>query len=90
MVIQSHKNLKVWQEAMLLVEEIYRITSDFTKEKMFGLTSQIKRAAISIAFNIAEGCGRKGSVELKRFLYIALAALSELDTQLEISERLSL
>lgn len=89
MNIQSHKDLKVWQESMLLVEDIYKITSSFPKEELFGLTSQMKRAAISVPSNIAEGSGRKGSAELMRFLYISLGSLSELDTQLEIAERLS-
>lgn len=89
MNIQSHKDLKVWQESMLLVEDIYKITSSFPKDELFGLTSQIKRAAISVPSNIAEGSGRKGSAELMRFLYISLGSLSELDTQLEIAERLS-
>lgn len=87
--IQSHKDLKVWQESMILVEEIYKITSKFPKEELFGLTSQMKRAAVSVPSNIAEGSGRKGSAELMRFLYISLGSLSELDTQLEIAERLS-
>lgn len=87
--IQSHKDLKVWQESMILVEEIYKITSKFPKEELFDLTSQMKRAAVSVPSNIAEGSGRKGSAELMRFLYISLGSLSELDTQLEIAERLS-
>ncbi|MBA5246848.1 four helix bundle protein [Marnyiella aurantia] len=90
MDVRSHKDLKVWQESMVLVEEIYRATAVFPKEEIYGLTSQLKRAAVSVPSNIAEGCGRKGSAELKRFLYIALGSLSELDTQLEIAERLHL
>lgn len=83
--IKSHKDLKVWQESMLLVEDIYSITSTFPKEEVFGLTSQMKRAAISIPSNIAEGSGRNGKAELMRFLYISLGSLSELDTQIDIA-----
>ena len=83
--INSHKDLKVYQEALLLVKDIYFITSHFPKEELYGLTSQMKRCAISIPSNIAEGSGRKGNAELMRFLYISLGSLSELETQLDIS-----
>ena len=83
--INSHKDLKVYQEALLLVKDIYFITSHFPKEELYGLTSQMKRCAISIPSNIAEGSGRKGNAELIRFLYISLGSLSELETQLDIS-----
>ena len=83
--INSHKDLKVYQEALLLVKDIYCITSNFPKEELYGLTSQMKRCAISIPSNIAEGSGRKGNAELIRFLYISLGSLSELETQLDIS-----
>ena len=83
--INSHKDLKVYQEALLLVKDIYCITSNFPKEELYGLTSQMKRCLISIPSNIAEGSGRKGNAELIRFLYISLGSLSELETQLDIS-----
>ena len=83
--INSHKDLKVYQEALLLVKDIYCITSHFPKEELYGLTSQMKRCLISIPSNIAEGSGRKGNAELIRFLYISLGSLSELETQLDIS-----
>ena len=83
--INSHKDLKVYQEALLLVKDIYVITSNFPKEELYGLTSQMKRCVISIPSNIAEGSGRKGNAELIRFLYISLGSLSELETQLDIS-----
>mgnify|MGYP001014153682 FL=1 len=83
--INSHKDLKVYQEALLLVKDIYCITSHFPKEELYGLTSQMKRCVISIPSNIAEGSGRKGNAELIRFLYISLGSLSELETQLDIS-----
>lgn len=88
MGVNSHKDLKVWQESMNLVEDIYKITANFPKEEIYGLRSQIRRAAVSIPSNIAEGAGRKGSAEFCRFLYISLGSISEVDTQLEIAVRL--
>ena len=85
--IQSHKDLKVWQESIDLVVKIYKISENFPKHEVYGLTSQIRRAAVSIPSNIAEGAGRKGDNEFKRFLFIALGSLSEVETQLEISQR---
>ena len=86
--IQSHKDLKVWQESMDLVVKIYEISEKFPSQETYGLTSQLRRASVSIASNIAEGAGRKGNKEFTRFLYIALGSLSEVETQLEISQRL--
>ncbi|WP_291088949.1 four helix bundle protein [Empedobacter sp. UBA7494] len=84
----SHKELKVWQESMNLVVEIYKITNHFPKEELYALTSQMKRSAVSIPSNIAEGAGRQSQAEFIRFLYIALGSVSELETQLEIAFRL--
>jgi four helix bundle protein len=86
--IKSHKDLKVWQEGMDLVVEIYNLTKLFPKEEQFGLTSQIRRCSISVPSNIAEGAARKGSKEFSRFLYISLGSLAEMETQLEIAFRL--
>ena len=86
--LKSHKDLKVWQESMTLVVAVYKATEDFPKHEIYGLTSQIRRAAVSIPSNIAEGAGRKGKKEFARFLYIALGSLSEVETQLEIAYRL--
>ena len=74
---------------MKLVEDIYSISKNFPKEEMYGLTSQMRRCAVSIPSNIAEGAGRKGEKEFARFLHIALGSLSELETQIEISRRLN-
>ncbi len=86
--IQSHKDLKVWEESMTLVTKIYKVSENFPKHEVYGLSSQIRRAAVSIPSNIAEGAGRKGGKEFSRFLYIALGSLSEVETQLEIAYRL--
>ena len=85
---RSHRSLKAWQKAIELVERVYAETKTFPKEEMFGLTSQMRRAAVSVPANIAEGAARSGTKELARFLSIAEASLSELDTHVEISLRL--
>jgi len=85
---KPHRRMEVWQQAMLLVESIYAATASFPKEEMFGLVSQMRRAAISIPSNIAEGAARSGDKEYLHFLSIARGSLSELDTQLEIARRL--
>ena len=87
---QGYRDLVVWQQAMDVAVETYRLTSSFPKEEMFGLTSQMRRAAVSIACNIAEGEGRKSKNEFSHFLGIALGSKSELETQLILSERVNL
>lgn len=84
-----HKNLEVWKKSMDLVVDIYDKTKRFPKEEIFGLSQQMRRAAISIPSNIAEGCSRKGKLETIQFLYVATASLSELETQILISEKVS-
>ncbi len=83
-----HKNLLAWQTAMLLCEMIYKVTTDFPTEEKFGLTSQLRRASVSVPSNIAEGAARKSKAEFSHFISISLGSLSEIDTQLEISKRL--
>ncbi|MCT3945409.1 four helix bundle protein [Elizabethkingia anophelis] len=86
--IKSHKDLKVWQESMDLVTDIYELVQNFPAEEKYNLTSQIKRSSVSIPSNIAEGAGRKSNLEFIQFLNIASGSLSELETQLEIAIRL--
>ena len=88
MTLQTHKDLKVWQQSKDLVSEIYKLTATFPKEEVYSLTAQIKRSAISIPSNIAEGAARESNKEYIRFLYIALGSLAELDTQLLIANDL--
>lgn len=84
----THKDLTVWKKSMNLVILIYKFTSQFPKEELFGLTSQMRRAAVSIPSNIAEGHGRHSEKELIRFLFISLGSASELETQLLLSRKL--
>ena len=81
----SYRDLIVWQKAMELVKDTYLLTKIFPKEEFYGLTSQIRRCAISIPSNIAEGRGRNSDKEFVRFLQISLGSLYELQTQLELS-----
>ena len=84
----THRDLAAWREAMTLVEVIYRATASFPKEEALGLTAQIRRAAVSIPSNIAEGAARNSSGELMQFLGITCGSLAELETQLELAVRL--
>ncbi|MFH1608835.1 MAG: four helix bundle protein [Patescibacteria group bacterium] len=86
--MKTYKDLIVWEKSIGLVVEIYKLVEKFPKEEIFGLTSQIKRSAISIPSNIAEGKMRGGNVEFRRFLFIAFASGAELETQILISKKL--
>ena len=86
-IIQSYRDLKVWQEGMALAEQCYLLTRAFPRDEMFGLTGQIRRAAASIPANIAEGYGRDSTGEFVRFLQIAQGSLKELETHLLLSVR---
>lgn len=81
----SYRDLVVWQKAMELTKQVYMITKDFPKEEVYGLTSQIRRCAVSNPSNIAEGRGRNGDKEFVKFLQISLGSLYELQTQLELA-----
>ena len=86
--VRSRRDLLVWQESMALVEDVYRCTARFPVAERFGLASQVRRSAVSIASNIAEGSSRRTTAELLHFLYVARGSLAELETQLEIATRL--
>jgi four helix bundle protein len=88
--MRDFRELKVWEEAPALALNVYRATARFPREEIYGLTSQIRRAAISIAATIAEGCGRDGQVELPRFLRIAMGSASELEYHLLLAFDLNL
>ena len=87
---RKHRELRVWQAAVELVEVVYQITAAFPREEAYGLTSQMRRAAVSVPANIAEGAVRRTTNELLHFLGIASGSLSEIDTHVEIALRLGL
>jgi four helix bundle protein len=89
MAVQSHKDLEVWQKAMGFVTTVYAITKQFPKEELYGLTSQIRRSAVSIPSNIAEGRSKRSTREFIRFVNIACGSAAELETQLMISHNLN-
>ncbi len=86
-VVNSYRDLRVWQEAMKLAETCYYLTRAFPKEELFGMTAQIRRSAASIAANIAEGHGREQTRSFIQYLRIAQGALKELETHLLLAER---
>ena len=86
--METHKNLLVWQKSISFVTTIYDLTKTFPKEEMYCIVSQIRRAAVSIPSNMAEGCARKNTKEYIQFLYVSLGSAAELETQLIISSNL--
>jgi len=86
--MKNFKELKVWQKAISLVTKIYKATANYPQSEQFGLTSQIRRASVSIPSNIAEGFGRNSDKDFIQFLRISLGSLFEIQTQLEISKNL--
>ena len=88
-MVQSYRDLVAWNKAMELVTEIYRVTKKFPKEELFGLMSQLRRAAVSIPSNIAEGKGRLSKGEFRQFLGNARGSLAEVETQILIAQNLS-
>ncbi|WP_449418790.1 four helix bundle protein [Phormidium nigroviride] len=87
MSVSSYRDLKVWQLGLVLTDRIYQLTDNFPKQEMYGLSSQMQRAAVSIPSNIAEGHARKSTKEFLQHISIALGSLAELETQLIIAER---
>ena len=85
---KNYRDLEVWQLSMELAEEVYTVTSGFPSSELYGLTSQIRRSAVSIPSNTAEGSGRRGK-DYVRFVMIALGSLFELETQIELARRLN-
>ncbi|GBD91325.1 hypothetical protein BMS3Abin04_02052 [bacterium BMS3Abin04] len=84
MIELSHKKLEVWKQSIELVKILYLLTNKIPNDELYGITSQMRRAAVSIPSNISEGFARKSKVETKGFLEIARSSLVELDTQIEI------
>ena len=86
--MKTQKDLIVWQKSLDFVTEIYQLTKSYPKDEVYGLTNRLRRAAVSIPSNIAEGAARSTKKEFNQFLHISLGSLSELETQLLISENL--
>jgi four helix bundle protein len=86
--MRTHKDLDVWKKSIEMVTEIYKIATHFPKDELYGLTNQIRRAAVSVPSNIAEGAGRNSSKEFLQFLNYATGSLSEIETQIIIAHNL--
>jgi four helix bundle protein len=86
--MRNYRDLQVWNKAHKLTLELYRVSQGFPREEIYGVTSQLRRAAVSIGANLAEGCGRRTSTELARFVRIAMGSASELDYHLLLSKDL--
>ena len=87
--VRTHRDLDVWKKSIDLVTSIYKFTADYPKDEMYGLTSQIRRCAVSIPSNISEGSARTTRKDFSHFLAIALGSIAELETQLIISKNLN-
>ena len=90
MAVRAYQDLIVWQKAMDFVEAVYKVTRQFTKEELYGLPNQLRRAAVSIPSNIAEGQGRGAGAEFRYHVRIAQGSVQEAETQILIAERLDL
>jgi four helix bundle protein len=88
--MQNFRKLKVWEKAHQLTLAMYKVTSDFPKEELYGLTSQIRRSCSSIPTNIAEGCGRDGDADFGRFLQMSMGSVSEFEYQLLLARDLKI
>ncbi len=87
--VRTHKDLEVWKEAIKLAKEVYGLTTRFPREEIYGLSAQLRRSALSVPSNIAEGAARNSTKEFVQFLYIALGSLAELETQLILAKELA-
>lgn len=90
MAIQSYRDLNVWQEAMSIAEAVYRVSQSFPPSELYGLTTQMRRASVSIAANIAEGHGRETSRAYIQFLRVSQGSLKELETHIFLAQRVGL
>jgi len=88
--VKNFRDLDVWEKAHFLTLEVYKVTTSFPREELFGLTSQMRRATASIPSNIAEGCGRSSDPDFARFLQIAMGSSSEVEYQLLLARDLNL
>ncbi|MCX5781265.1 MAG: four helix bundle protein [Elusimicrobia bacterium] len=88
-MVQDFRELRIWQNGMQIVKQSYLLTKQFPKEEIFGLVSQVRRAAVSIPSNVAEGFARNHDNEYRQFLYIALGSCAELETHFEITKQLN-
>jgi four helix bundle protein len=86
--MKPHKKLAAWQKSMTLVEKLYELTNAFPREEIYGLTGQIRRAAVSVPSNIAEGAAGRSPVHFRNYLLVAIGSLNEIATQLEIAWRI--
>jgi four helix bundle protein len=86
--IKSFKDLEIWRRSIAMVERVYLLTKEFPKEELYGLTGQLRRSAVSIPSNVAEGFARNYKKEYKQFLYVALGSCAELTTQITIAAKL--
>jgi four helix bundle protein len=85
---KPHQKLIAWRNSMALVEKVYELTKNFPREEVFGLSSQLRRAAVSVPSNIAEGAAGRSPVQFRNYLSVAIGSLNEIDTQLEIALRI--
>src|SRR5437868_3456230 len=88
-ILSSYRDLVAWKKAIELVTEIYRVTAEFPKDKLYGLTNQLRRASVSIPSNIAEGQGHYSNADFRRYLRHARGSLAEVETQIIIAQNLS-
>jgi len=86
--VRTHKDLEAWKQAMAMARAIYELTKDFPKEEVYGLVAQMRRAAVSVPSNIAEGAARNSNKEIIQYLYVSLGSLAELETQVVLSRDL--